>query len=478
MTARLDPSCGGLLPVISEREDQPAISDAAAEGVTWQSRASLRQAALTVAETLGAAEKRLVFLFAANSAASVAGVLGALSAGHAVALVDPDMAPDRLAALIDAYEPDWFVADRPLQLPGVWTGAGPVHVAAGPGGAAIAGPVDVLLATSGTTGSAKFVRLAAAALAANAAQIAPALDMTPEDTGIGHLALHYSYGLSVVTSHLAIGARVAMLSGSVLDASFLQAIAAAGGTQFPGVPFHYEALARLGLDRLPESVRAFTQAGGRLEPRFMSRVAEAVHLRQARFYVMYGQTEAAPRMTTLPAARLTDKPGSVGMALGGGQIDIVDGEGAVLPAGTQGEICYCGPNVMLGYAEARADLDLGDLQSGRLHTGDLGVLDDDGYLTITGRQKRFAKIAGLRLSLDEIERQLADAGSVAALDRGAQVAIACVAGQEEALRPRVRELALAYKLPPRSFKLLPMASLPRKASGKIDYASLAEDGDV
>jgi acyl-CoA synthetase (AMP-forming)/AMP-acid ligase II len=240
------------------------------------------------------------------------------------------------------------------------------------------------------------------------------------------------------------------------------------------VPFHYVALARLGPGLVPESVKTFTQAGGALDLRVQTKIREWAAQRGGQFFVMYGQTEASPRMATLQHADHPRKPGSVGVALNGGQFSIVDENGAPLPAETVGTVVYEGPNVMLGYALSRADLGKGDEMNGRLETGDLGRLDAEGFLYITGRTKRFAKIAGYRLGLDEIEKELSAVCPVACLDLGEKIAVAHEQEPDTALKARVRELADTYKVPSSSFALRKVEQIPRAASGKIDYARLKE----
>ena len=334
--------------------------------------------------------------------------------------------------------------------------------------------LQLLLSTSGTTGSQKYVRLSRDAIVANAGQIAEALAIDERSVGIAHLPMHYSYGLSVVTSHLAAGGRIYLVNNSITSPSFWSKIANVGGSHFPGVPFHYAALARLGASLVPDSVKVFTQAGGALDPRIQAKIHDWATMRDGRFFVMYGQTEASPRMTTLQHADFSRKAGSVGVALAGGRLSIVDDEGAPLPAGAAGTVIYEGPNVMLGYAMSGADLDKGDELEGRLETGDLGRLDAEGFLYLTGRAKRFAKIAGYRLGLDEIERELVAVCSVACIDLGEKIGVVHEQASETALKARVRELAASYKVPSSSFSLLKTAQIPRGASGKINYAQLRE----
>jgi acyl-coenzyme A synthetase/AMP-(fatty) acid ligase len=270
------------------------------------------------------------------------------------------------------------------------------------------------------------------------------------------------------------GGRLCLINDSITSPSFWSKIGKVGGSHFPGVPFHYVALARLGQGLVPDSVKTFTQAGGALDLRVQTKIREWAAQRAGQFFVMYGQTEASPRMATLQHADHARKAGSVGVALNGGQFSILDESGALLPAEVVGTVVYKGPNVMLGYAMSRADLGKGDEMNGRLETGDLGRLDAEGFLYLTGRTKRFAKIAGYRLGLDEIEQELFAVCPVACLDLGEKIAVAHEQESETALKARVRELADTYKVPSSSFALRKIAQIPRAASGKIDYARLKD----
>jgi len=265
-----------------------------------------------------------------------------------------------------------------------------------------------------------------------------------------------------------------LINDSITSPSFWSKIGTVGGSHFPGVPFHYVALARLGAGLVPDSVKTFTQAGGALDLRVQTKIREWAAQRGGQFFVMYGQTEASPRMATLQHADHVRKAGSVGVALAGGQFSIVDDSGAPLPADTVGTVVYEGPNVMLGYAMSGADLHKGDEMNGRLKTGDLGRLDAEGFLYLTGRTKRFAKIAGYRLGLDEIEKELFAVCPVACLDLGEKIAVAHEQESETALKARVRELADNYKVPSSSFALRRITQIPRASSGKIDYARLKD----
>jgi acyl-CoA synthetase (AMP-forming)/AMP-acid ligase II len=469
--------CRGLLPLIPAVEDRTAVF--AASGEPLWTRAQLRAEVASVAAELSAPNVALVFLIGKTEPEALVALLAAMEARRPVALIDPATHPAALDHLIAVYAPEAIIAP-----PDIATRLAP-HVggesrdlggltllkSARSGGVAPHADLAVLLSTSGTTGSPKFVRLSAANVLANADQIIAALHIGADDVAVAHLPLHYSYGLSVLTSHLRAGAAAHLWPDSVTIPEFWAAVRASGGTHFPGVPFHYNFLGRADLSKmLPPALRTFTQAGGALDVRIQKRMDEQLRAIGGRFYVMYGQTEAAPRITTLPAERLAAKLGSVGLALAGGKLSILGEGDRPVAAGEPGQVVYEGPNVMMGYAEARTDLASGDETGGRLATGDLGRLDEEGFLFLTGRLKRFAKLFGLRISLDEVEARFRAAGDVAALD--AKDKIALFTPVPEAISALVSEVAGEYKLPPNSFSVRAIAELPRKSSGKVDYASL------
>ena len=211
----LDVSCGGLLPLISRLEAAPAVYDDRSD--SWLTREQLRNASLDLARNIASEHKRLVFLLCGVNSETIIGLLAAAAAGHATALIDPLVSEDVLTGLIEAYQPELILGPRGSceKLPdaasskatvgSVQFGAGVVEWIARDSGSSFP-PIDpdlqLLLSTSGTTGSQKYVRLSRDAVVANARQIAQALAIDERSVGVAHLPLHYSYGLSVVTSHL------------------------------------------------------------------------------------------------------------------------------------------------------------------------------------------------------------------------------------------------------------------------------------
>jgi acyl-coenzyme A synthetase/AMP-(fatty) acid ligase len=188
---------------------------------------------------------------------------------------------------------------------------------------------------------------------------------------------------------------------------------------------------------------------------------------------MYGQTEATARISILPSSALPEKLGSVGVPVPGGKVEIESDNELTTVAGRAGELVYSGPNVMMGYAETRADLGLGDQLGGILRTGDMAYLDADGFIHITGRAKRDVKLFGLRVNLDEIENLMRVRGPAAAVSKNEGVRVYCEYGDAESLEECRRELAQKLGINYRAFEFERIDKLPTTANGKIDYQNLA-----
>lgn len=449
-------------------DDAPALLDDGAD--TWISYRELEVKCIAWKERLQSARqaKALVFLYADQTVESVAGFIGAIMAGHAVALLDPKLSTASRDALDAAYRPD-FVVDM---------GTGDAHsLIARDFGTRHSGQIHpdvaVLLSTSGSTGSPKFVKLSLAALDSNANAIAAVLDIRPDDVACGYLPIHYSYGLSVLVSHLAVGARVALTGLGFMEAAFWQRARELEITHLPGIPFHHEMMQRLSMERLHlDQLRTLTQAGGRLSPRLLQAAHAYMEKTGGRFYVMYGQTEAAPRITTLPHEDFPAHPDSVGAALPGGHLSVRDEEGNELPTGREGHVFYSGPNVMLGYADNRDGLAGGDDLSGELDTGDIGFLDEAGRLTVSGRAKRFAKLYGLRVNLDEIQNTVQSLCEAAVVEVSEKIVVYSP-DLDASLEKKLHELLTDRSVfPETAFSYRFIESIPRTERGKIDYKEL------
>ena len=335
--------------------------------------------------------------------------------------------------------------------------------------------LGLLLSTSGSTGSPKLVRLSHANLVANAQAIASSLELSSADTGITSLPLHYCYGLSVLHSHLAVGASVAVIRASVVDPCFVAAMERHRVTSLAGVPHTFDLLEVAGPERIATpSLRLLTQAGGRLGADARTRWRDRCAAWGVDLVVMYGQTEATARMAYLPPA-LAAQAGarSVGVPVPGGSLEVVPVAGTgELPADGVGELVYRGPNVMMGYGVEPGDLALGPTCDA-LHTGDLGRFDEaSGTYEVVGRRSRFTKPFGLRIDLDGVELQLRRHHADVAVGGDDDVLVVVVPGGDAgATEAEVLEIT---GLPGAAVAVVVDQPIPRTAAGKVDQIALRD----
>jgi long-chain acyl-CoA synthetase len=413
-------------------------------------------------------EKTLGLVLCTNTPECLMAYLGSLRSGQAVCLLDAALPLPLLRHLLELYDPDWvFTADR-TDLPGfsdsAISGGFLYRDLKGHAKSPIAPELALLLTTSGSTGSPKQVRLSLANLQANAESIATYLDITAEQRPLTSLPMSYSYGLSVLNSHLLRGSELLMTVRNLTQRDYWDFASEYRPTSMAAVPYQCELMLRLRLfEHKLSGLRTLTQAGGRLDPDRISQIEAIGSRRGWRFFVMYGQTEATARIAYVPPERLVEKIGSIGIAIPGGTLDLDE---------ATGELLYSGPNVMLGYAESRNDLARGDDLKGLLRTGDLARRDEDGYHYLTGRLKRILKVFGKRVSLDEMEALIGNlgGGSVACFGSDDDVRIAVETAASEQIADTVIKDML--RMHPSAFRIVKLASLPRLPNSKIDYQSL------
>ena len=336
----------------------------------------------------------------------------------------------------------------------------------------------LLLTTSGSTGSPKLVRQSYKNIRANTASIVEYLKLDSSERPITTLPMNYTYGLSIINSHLAVGATILLTEKSIMQREFWNFFVEHGVTSFGGVPYTYEMLDKLMFFRrkLP-SLRTMTQAGGKILPELHRKFAEYAKREGKNFVVMYGQCEATARMSYLPPDRALDKVGSMGIAIPGGKFMIIDDNGnAIVEPEATGELVYEGANVTLGYAECAEDLSKGDERNGRLVTGDMAKCDSEGFYYIVGRKKRFLKIFGNRVNLDETERLIKGAFpsidcACGGVDDKMKIYVVGSDGRDNFLAIRdfvVEKTHLNFA----AFDVVPVSAIPKSTSGKTLYSEL------
>ncbi|MFT4994618.1 MAG: long-chain acyl-CoA synthetase [Paraglaciecola sp.] len=412
--------------------------------------------------------RQLIFLKAHNNIPSLVAYLAALRSQHPIMLLSPDISQGQLDSLIQIYQPNVLIENLSI-----------THLHARP--IDLSDELAILLSTSGSTGSAKQIALSAHNLQANARSICAYLPIRPDDRSVTTLPFFYSYGLSVINSHLLAGACIVFTGHSLVNREFWRLFKQQRITSFAGVPHSYEILLKLrftGME-LP-SLRYFTQAGGRLSPALVEEIADYACAQHKQFFVMYGQTEATARMAYLPGDRAKLKPASIGRAIPDGQLLLQDEQGQKITGhGLPGELVYQGPNVMLGYVASCTDL--GTFKAPEyLLSGDIAYRDEDGDFFITGRLKRFVKLLGQRISLDEVEQWLAELGHETYCcgdDKGLIVAVSAGSSTTAVEQDKLPDdnkglntlLCKRLQLHHSLIQCLVLDGLPLTASGKKDY---------
>lgn len=432
-----------------------------------------------VAEAIGC--RCLVFVLCRNEIGALVGYIGMMYAGIVPLLLNSHMDREALASLLDAYQPSYLWLPEEQE----YTFVGMERVYYFHGYCLLKTPYDreyplypelaLLLTTSGSTGSQKFVRQSYTNIKVNAESIAQYLNLDETERPITTLPMNYTYGLSIINSHLLVGATLLVTDKSLTQKEFWQFFRAQEATSFGGVPYTYEMLDKMRFQRMNfSSLRTMTQAGGKLLPELHKKFAEYAAESSKKFVVMYGQCEATARMGYLPADMAIEKCGSMGIAIPGGTFHLIDAVGrAVTKPHMTGELVYEGPNVTLGYAECGEDLAKGDERHGILETGDMAQFDEDGYYYIVGRKKRFLKIYGNRVNLDEIDRMVKGRfGHIDFVSAGVDDHMYLFVTDGSTVEAIKEFVVTKTGLNPAAFKTVVINEIPKNDSGKTLFAEL------
>jgi acyl-CoA synthetase (AMP-forming)/AMP-acid ligase II len=356
-------------------------------------------------------------------------------------------------------------------------------------GAPLEGPTPgpsapaMVLYTSGTTGRPKGTVLTHRNLVANTCSIVEYLGLTCEDSIVNVLPFFHSFGNSVLLTHLAVGGKVIVENGFAFPGRVVQAMQSLRPTGFSGVPTTFYILIHKTnfLQQDWSFLRYISQAGGGMREETVAQLRRS--LPKSAIYIMYGQTEASARLSYVPPDMLERKIGSIGIAIPGCELRVVNAAGQPVRGDEVGEIIARGPNIMQGYLndpEGSAAV----LRDGWLYTGDMARVDEDGFVYIVGRKGDFIKSAGYRIGPVEIEEVIA-AGAPEIEDVAVfgvpdevlgEAVAACVCCPREKFDPvRIRNMCMArmplWKVPK---YVIHTTQIPRTASGKKQYFVLRE----
>lgn len=331
-----------------------------------------------------------------------------------------------------------------------------------------------LLPTSGSTGSPKLVRHKYENIEAAGLNISTFFELKPTDRPLMVLPLYYTMGLSMVFSHLRVGATVLITNLNMTDPKFWTFIKEQHATSFTGVPYSFQILNLMRFFRmdLPD-LELLTQGGGKMPADLNLKFAQFCQQHGKRWIATYGQSECTARMAYLPPKWAVGKVGSIGIAVPNAELSLLaEDDTPITTPHTEGEMCYRGKNVTMGYAYHSQDLALGDERHGFIHTGDLAYFDEDGCYYIVGRKGRFLKLFGMRVGLDECEQIIQNECGVdcacVGTDEKMIVYITDTCKQEEVKNALVQKTHIVAT----SFEIRILPEIPKNPTGKKLYSKL------
>lgn len=424
-----------------------------------------------------------VLVLCSNKIGSIVGYVGFLNNKIVPIMINSNMQNELVQNLIDMYYPSYLWVPDELDIN--YTNCIAVYSCYGykllqmnySKEYELNNQLCILMATSGSTGSPKFVRQSYNNILENAKSIVEYLGLDETEKPITTLPMNYCYGLSIINSHLLVGATILVTDKGILQREFWDFFKKEEATSFGGVPYTYEMLNKVRFYNMNlPSLRYCTQAGGKLTSNLHRKFAEYAACSQIKFIVMYGQCEATARMGYLPADKALEKCGSMGIAIPGGKFFLIDADGnEINKPDVTGELVYEGPNVTMGYAECADDLINDDDRKGILYTGDMAQIDKEGFYYIVGRKKRFLKIYGNRVNLDAVDQLIKM--------RFNNIECVCSGIDDHMyiflLDSTIAEEVRAYvtittKLNPKAFSVNVIDEIPKTDAGKILYGELSK----
>ena len=423
-------------------------------------------------------DRALCFLLVENNIGGIAWTMGMLESHKLVPLILNVKTEDSLyQQLIDTYKPSYICAPNNVTQQGEFIDSqfGYQLRKVSDNHCVLHPELSHLLPTSGSTGSPKLVRHKYENIEAAGLNISTFFDLKETDRPLMVLPLYYTMGLSMVFSHLRVGATILITGLSMTDINFWKFLKEQQATSFTGVPYSFQILNLMRFFRMDlPHLELLTQGGGKMPTDLNTKFAEYCRDKGKRWIATYGQSECTARMAYLPAKWALDKVGSIGIAVPNGELSLIDTDGKLITTpNTEGEMCYRGKNVTMGYAREQADLALGDERNGYIRTGDLAYFDGDGCYYIVGRMGRFLKLFGMRVGLDECEQ-------IVQTECG--IECACVGTDEKMIvyitnadkQNEVKDtLVQKTHIVATSFEVRIIADIPKNEAGKKLYSKLS-----
>ena len=426
-------------------------------------------------------ERELVFCLCENKVGALAGFLSLYDCKDVCLLLSAHIDKALLKVLDDTYGPSYYwmpeamVGDYGYEVVYVYKGFSLCKT--GKKAPAMHPELSMLMTTSGTTGSPKLVRHKYGNIESNAKNVATVFGWTPEERGIIDLPMQYTMGLNVINSHLYAGATILLIEANLMSPKYWSFIKEQKGSNFTGVPFSYEILNRLRFWKMDlPYLTTMAEGGGKLSDTLFKTIADFAVEKGKRFFATFGTTETSARLAFLPPSEAATHIGSIGQAIPEGKLILVDENGnEINEVDVEGELRYEGPNVTMGYGTCVEDLAKGDEFCGMYETGDLAKKDADGFFYIVGRKKRFLKLFGLRVSLDQSEKIISENfGGIECACTGDDNQMLIYITQEELKEDVKKLISEKTGLMAKSFDVRVINEIPRFESGKINYKALGK----
>lgn len=416
--------------------------------------------------------KNLIMILSNNSYEFIVFYVASVKFNQLVLLVNPELANIEKFKILKKYKPDFIFTKNQINLKKKYhkiltfynfilykSNYNKKHK--------IKENLSCLLSTSGTTGDVKYAKLSRENILDNTKNISDVLKISSKDCSITTMPPYYSYALSIINTHLFKGASIVINNYSLIDRNFWLLFEKNRPNNINGVPYIYEILRKIKFDKFDiSSLKYITQAGGKLDEVSKNYLINICNKKKIKFFIMYGQTEASPRISILPHQLLKKYPDSVGYVFKGSRVWLKNKfkfEGKIF-----GEIIYKGNNVFKGYSKSMKDLNNKDGIKKILNTGDVGYIDKNNLLYITSRKKRIIKIFGIRISLQNIEEEL----------KKFNFTVVCKGNDKELVvlcKTKINKLVLLQKLkyitnlPNSCIKINYIKKIERNDIGKIIY---------
>lgn len=419
-------------------------------------------------------KKELVLILCDKDIETVVAYIGAIRNNKVPLLIDVSYKKDLIKNFINNYLPKYiFCSSKILLDNGDYfvqkkINSGILYKSCLTSSYHINEKLSLLIPTSGSTGDPKCVRLSSNNVDSCTNSICEYLEFDENRISISLLPINYSYGLSVLHNCIYKRAKYVLSKLTILEKELWDEIEKNKVTDFSGVPFMMKLLKRINLDfNKIKSLKYITQAGGYMTENDSSYLFKKFTAHDKRYYSMYGQTEASPRISYLAPEYADSKSGTVGVPISCGEVYIKETGKNI---GT-GELCYKGPNVALGYASNYKDLQLDDEFQGTLLTGDIAEIDSDGFIKILGRNKRIIKINGMSVNLDKIEKDLSQQWTSVTVGKDDKLVILSESEDLESIKSFFTK---KYNFNKTNIKIIHIEKIPLNTSGKNDYKLLTE----